>query len=80
MRTVKHVNITATNTNDVDGTLNLYASTTSGGTYHKIGSATFFEGQLTFERFSNIAYKYLKTEVVIGASASTYNIVVYMSS
>jgi len=80
VRTVKHINIAGSNTNMVQGTLNVFASTTSNGTYQKVAIGTFFENELTIGSFPNIAYKYLKIGVVNGASASTYNVVVYMSS
>ncbi len=80
VRTVKHIDIIGSNTNEIQGTLNLYASITSNGTYHKFGIGTFFEGVLTVSRFPNNAYKFIKVEVVNGASASTYNVVVCMSS
>ena len=80
VRTVKHIDIAGANTNEIQGTLNIYASTTSSGTYHKVAIGTFFENILTIGRFNNIAYKFIKIEVVNGSSASTYNVVVYMSS
>ena len=80
VRTIKHIDIAGGNTNEIQGTLNVYASITSGGTYHKVAIGTFFENILTINRFNNIAYKFIKIEVVNGSSASTYNVIVYMSS
>ena len=81
VRTIKHFDVIASDTNLVSATVSVVGSITSGGAYIPIASSGMATGALTGSlRFQNSAFKFIKVKLLNGGEASNFTIIVYMSS